>query len=192
MILNELEAIYGFFGEEQKKWISEYLEYLTEEEKSNFINLIKKEHPIKRGIPDIQVLQKVKSRVTGKPINNYYWAVCMDCKTEYDYNLPMCPSCYENGIICRVVSVKKSEFQPPAKVIRYNKAYIGDGTEKICYNCENKNESYCRHFGDSEWTCNDLAHCKCAGCCVKTKKENQKALEVMESQKKTYGKKIGG
>ncbi len=191
MILNDLEMFYGFFNDDVKKWISEKLKWLTESEQTNFLNYIKKDFPKKNGLPTIEVLQKTLSKVTGKAPTIYYWNQCMDCGAEYDYKLTMCPSCFENGIECRAYNVKTSTTSIPANVIRYNKTYIGDGKEKICYTCEERKMSYCKNFGNPEWTCKDYSECRCSSCCASLKKENQKIIDKNAKEKITYGKPIG-
>lgn len=180
MIINELEGFYGRATEEQKQWVAERIEKLGDEEQQNFLHILHQEH--KKGFPSIFIMKGILERVTGKKQRTFYWSVCQECGCEYDFNLPMCPSCYKQGLECRIVAVKVSELNPPAKVIRYNKPYFGDGKEKICYDCEYTELSYCYHFGQTDWNCRNLQQCKCASCCVKEKNANKLIEEKGKSQ----------
>ena len=181
MFIDELKNCHKI-GEEEAQWISENVEGLDESQKLNFSRELQNYKEI-----TINVLKNVLLAVTGKKAKSYYWAVCLECGCEYDYDLPMCPDCYDRGFECRAKAVKKSEFQPPAKVIRYNKHYLnGDKGEKICYFCESKKESFCKHFGQPEWNCRreEFESCECRMCCAITKKAN-KALEESKKEIKS-------
>ena len=186
-MLEKLQEIYGEFDENTRKWISENLKNLGEENEANYLRVIQEEHSKRQGKPDIRKLKIILEKITGKKAREFIWAVCSECGCEYDYDLPMCPDCYDRGFECRAKAVKKSEFQPPAKVIRYNKHYLnGDKGEKICYACESKKESFCKHFGQSEWNCRreEFESCECRMCCAITKKAN-KALEESKKEIKS-------
>ena len=117
----------------------------------------------------------------------YYWSVCLECGCEYDYSLPMCPSCYDKGFDCRAKSVKVSEFKPNFNVIKYNKHYInGNSGEQTCYTCPNKKESYCTHFGNPDWTCHreEYEMCECKQCCASLKAANRKISDSQDNKKK--------
>lgn len=176
-MLNEIQMAYGFLDEETKEWVENNLKYLTESEKANYLDILKKEHPAKRGIPTKEVLEKVKIKVTGKGSPIYYWAVCMECGCEYDFTLPKCPDCYHKNLYCAIRSVKTSKDKPHAKVIRYNKPC----GENNCYDCPNTELSFCWHFGKTDWECHNLSNCPCASCCIKEKRENEK----IEAQRKS-------
>ena len=175
MLVDEIENYYkGQLPEETKKWISENCRYFTEEESVNFKKVLFEQSS---KLPDIQKLKNILEKVTGKKARVYIWAVCLECGCEYDYGLPMCPACYDKGLDCRAKAVKKSEFQPPMKVIKYNKQYLnGDRNEIVCYNCVHKKESFCKNFGNPNWNCNreDFESCVCARCCAVAKRENEK------------------
>ena len=99
----------------------------------------------------------------------------------------MCPACYDKGLECRARAVKKSEFQPPAKVIKYNKKYLnGDKGETVCFNCVHKKQSFCKNYGNPNWTCRreEFESCECRMCCAVTKKAN-KALEESKKEIKS-------
>ena len=119
MIINELEGNFGKATEDEKQWIAVNLEKLDYDLQTKFLTELHKIH--KEGFPDISIMKNLLVRITGKRPKEYIWAVCLECGCEYDYGLPMCPACYENGLDCRAKAVKKSEFQPPMKVIKYNK-----------------------------------------------------------------------
>lgn len=185
MIINELEGFYGRATDEEKQWVAERVEKLNEEEQQNFLHELHLNH--KKGFPNIYIMKSILAKITGKRQTGFFWAVCLECGCEYDYNLPICPSCYKNGLECRSVEIKASELKPPAKVIRYNKQYLGDGKEKICYDCENTELSFCYHFGQANWECRNLQQCKCASCCINLKRANEK-LSRTTKQKISYAR----
>jgi hypothetical protein len=174
MFVDELEGYFGTFGADEKGWINSNLESLGDDEKMNYVTALKNLHGKRDGVPSIQNLKIALEKVTGKKQTNYMWSVCLECGCEYDYRLPICPSCFEKGLECRAVSIRKSDFQPSLKVIKFNKTYLGDGTEQTCYNCVHKSMSYCKHFGNPDWACRELQDCHCAHCCIVTKKANEK------------------
>lgn len=173
MFVNELEGYFGVLGESEKKWITENLEHLDEESKMNVFTELKK-----KGSISITALQEVFQKVSGKKPRKYYWSICMVCGTEYGYGLPYCPGCHEKGVLTRRYYVKVSDFQPPAKVIRFNKEYLGDGKEPVCYTCKEREMSFCTHFGKEGWECRDYRNCKCASCCIKNKRENERLSKL--------------
>ena len=173
MILERIVNYYGRLGDEEQRYIRENVEKLTEEQKNNFAKKLFTDYPTGKKIPDVLAIAKTLAMVEGKKPKVYIWAVCLECGTEYAYGLPLCPACYKKGFECRAHAVKKSEFQPPISVIKFNKEYIGDGKEVNCYDCPYKEMSYCPHFGQEGWVCRDYSQCQCASCCVKAKKENE-------------------
>ena len=189
MMLEKLVDIYGDFDENTKKWISENLRDMGEEAEENYLKVIQEEHSKRLGKPDIHKLKVILEKVTGKKPKSYIWAVCLECGCEYDYNLPMCPACYDKGLDCRAKAVKKSEFQPPMKVIRYNKQYLnGDRGETVCYNCVHKNGSFCKNFGNPNWNCHreEFESCNCARCCATAKRYNADLEKSRSENKITY------
>ena len=188
-MLEKLIEIYGEFDETTTKWISENLEKLGEENEQNFLKCLQEEHSRRQGKPDIHKLNVVLEKVTGKKTKGFIWAVCLECGCEYDYCLPMCPACFDKGLDCRTRAVKKSEFQPPAKVIRYNKQYQnGDKGEKICYYCEHRKTGYCKNFGNPNWNCKreEFEMCDCKLCCGVAKKINRQLDEKNKTEKYSY------
>ena len=172
-MINELESRFGTATEEQKKWVAENLGKLEQEQKEIFLRELNK---ISNGqFPDISTMKNLLVKITGKRPKEYIWAVCLECGCEYDYTLPMCPACYDKGLECRARAVKKSEFQPPMKVVRYNKSYMnGDKNETVCFNCVHKNQSFCKNYGNPNWSCRreEFESCNCARCCAVAKKYN--------------------
>lgn len=186
-MINELESRFGTASEEQKKWVAENLGNLEEEQKEIFLRELNK---ISNGqFPDISTMKNLLVKITGKRPKEYIWAVCLECGCEYDYELPMCPACYDKGLECRARAVKKSEFQPPAKVIRYNKKYLnGDKNEYICYNCIHKKQSFCKNYGNPNWTCRreEFESCNCSRCCAVAKKYNAELEKNKNKNKISY------
>ena len=185
MIIDEIESYYKKeLPEETKKWISENFRNLGEENENNIKQCL---FESSSKLPDIQKLKTVLEKVTGKKARQFIWAVCLECGCEYDYSLPMCPGCYDKGFDCRARAVKKSEFQPPMKVVKYNKQYQhGDKNETVCYDCVHKSGSFCIHYGNPNWNCQreEFESCKCARCCAMAKRINAE-LEKNKAQNKT-------
>lgn len=186
MVIDELEGFYGKSTEDEKQWVSVNLEKLEEDLQSKFLKELRRIH--KDGFPDITIMKNLLVRITGKQPKVYIWAVCMECGCEYDYELPMCPACYERGLDCRAKAVRKSEFQPPMKVVRYNKPYQhGDRGEVVCYDCEQKS-TYCRNYGISNRTCKreEFESCPCARCCAIAKRYNAELEKNWKGNKISY------
>ena len=182
MLVDEIENYYkGQLPEETKKWIGENCRYFTEEESGNFKKVLFEQSS---KLPDIQKLKNILEKETGKKPRIYIWAVCLECGCEYDYGLPMCPACYDKGLDCRAKAVKKSEFQPPKKVIKYNKQYLnGDKGETVCFNCVHKKQSYCKNYGNPNWTCGreEFESCACSRCCSLAKRFNEKLKDTKQT-----------
>lgn len=185
-MIKEIEMVYGFMPEPEKKWIENNLKYLNVSERENYMNILRQENPARKGQPTIQMLQKVLTKVTGKKPPIYFWSVCVECGCEYDNRLTLCPSCFAEGFECRTIAIKTSDISIPNNVIRYNKTAerSADG-EKTCYECENREMSFCRNFGNPDWNCRDLQNCRCASCCVKHKKYNAE-IKKNRANKITY------
>jgi hypothetical protein len=183
LFIDELKNCHKI-GAEEEQWISENVEGLDESQKLNFSRELQNYKEI-----TINVLKNVLLAVTGKQSKGYYWAVCLECGCEYDYELPMCPDCYDRGFECRAKAVKKSEFQPTFKVIKYNKKYLnGDKGEKICYPCEHKKESYCKNFGNYQWNCKreEYEMCECRMCCAIARRANEALDKTKAKEKFSY------
>lgn len=186
MFVDEVEGKHGKLGDLERQWISENLEKLADNEKLNILRELENYKVI-----TLKVIKEVYTAVTGKKCNGYYWAVCLECGCEYDYSLPMCPACYDKKLECRVKAIKTSEFQPPMKVVRYNKTFLKYENEHSCFNCENRKESYCPHFGNPYYNCNseELHSCGCNVCCSALKSAQRKVDEWREKgNKQNYAK----
>lgn len=182
MILERVIKYYGNIGPEEQSFIQSNINRLTEEQQNAFTKKLFTAYPQGRTIPDVEVLTRIYNEVSGKSPRKVFWSVCMTCKAEYDYDLPYCPVCYSKGVLSRQYAVRSCIGQFPAKVIRYNKGYIGDGTEPVCYTCDDKDMSFCSHFGKEDWECRDYRNCKCVSCCIQNKRKNA------ELKKKEVGK----
>lgn len=186
MFVDEVEGKHGKLGDLERQWISENLEKLADKEKLNILRELENYKVI-----TLKVIKEVYTAITGKKCNGYYWAVCLECGCEYDYSLPMCPACYEKKLECRARAIKTSEFQPPMKVVRYNKTFLKYENEHSCFNCENRKESYCPHFGNPYYNCNseELHSCGCNACCSALKSAQRKVDEWREKgNKQNYAK----
>ena len=98
-------------------------------------------------------------------------------------------ACFDKGLDCRTKAVRKSEFKPTFKVIKYNKQYMnGDKNEQTCFTCIHKKESYCPHFGNPDWTCHreEFEMCECKMCCGIAKKENRQLQDNNAEHKVSY------
>lgn len=182
MFIDEVEGKHGNIGETEKQWISENLENLKDDEKLNILRELENYKVI-----TLKVLKDVYTAVTGKKTKGYFWAVCLECNCEYDYSLPFCPNCYDKGLECRAKAIRTSEFQPPMKVIKYNKTFLKYEKEQSCYNCGNKKESYCSHFGNPYYNCSseELHNCSCNACCSSLKKAQRTVDEWRAKGTKT-------
>lgn len=183
MIFQELSNQFGKGSQEQAEWISKNVEKLGEEEKKNFLSKLLEMDLM--DFPTIGDMKKVYQDVTGKKPPVYYWSKCLECGAEYDYQLPLCPVCYDNGLECRAYAVKTSENQPPFKVIRYNKKYLqGINDNQNCYSCPNRKMSFCPHFGQVGYECKEFRECKCFPCCSKARKGEEELLEQQKQERK--------
>lgn len=185
-MLERLEEVYNSqFDESERKWILENLGKLDPEQQDRYIQVIQEEHSRRNGKPDIRKMKLVLEKLTGKKPPVFYWSKCLECGTEYDYQLPLCPVCFDNGLECRAYAVKTSENQPPFKVIRYNKKYLqGINDNQNCYSCPNKKMSFCPHFGEVGYKCKEFRECKCASCCIKARKGEEALLEQQKQERK--------
>ena len=182
MFIDEIEGKHGKVEETEKQWISENLEKLNDSDKLNILRELENYKVI-----TLKVLKDVYKAVTGKQVKGYFWAVCLECGCEYDYSLPMCPKCYENNLECRAKAIKTSEFQPPMKVVRYNKTFLKYEKEQSCFDCINRKESYCKNFGNPNWDCRqeELHACNCNKCCSALKTAQRKVDEWRAKGNKT-------
>lgn len=177
MLLTRLTEYYGIPGEAQKSFIDARTQGMPENRQDEIAQAIIEERTKRFGFPDVSVLSKYLPQRGTNTSHKYYWCVCNDCGAEYDYGFITCPSCFQAGKKSSGYTVKVSEYQPPIKVIRWNKNSLSGG-ENSCIECQNKNNSYCRNFGNPNWTCNqsDYEYCNCKKCCAKRKRENARIM----------------
>ena len=187
MFIDELREYYGLIDDEAKNFIEDVIGKYKDSEQKMLKEEFIRRFPRNR-FPDISSLSKFFREHKPK-VTVYYWAICLECGCEYDYSLPMCPKCYDKGLDCRTKAIRKSEFQPNFNVIKYNKAYLnGDPGEQTCFTCPNKKESYCKNFGNPDWTCHreEFEMCQCKLCCGKIKAENRKLAQSSKDKKFSY------
>lgn len=187
MFIDDVKEYYGQIGEEATQIINDVITKYSKSEIEGLKSEFFKKFPAGQ-FPDTEKLNLFFDEHKPKA-KTYYWAVCLECGCEYDYALPMCPECYDKGFDCRTKAVKKSEFKPTFKVIKYNKQYMnGAKGEPTCYTCLQKKESYCAHFGNAEWQCHkeEYEMCECKLCCAKAKSENRKLEESMKGKTFSY------
>lgn len=192
MYINDLEGNFGALSEDVKQWVNENLEGLEESVQLNITRALT-DSKIKH--LDISDLKRALFKVTGKKAKIFYWKVCMECGCEYAYGLPLCPDCYHKNLECRVYAVKKSEFQPPVKVIKYNKEFFPVEEDKIktlCYDClqGKDNLNYCKNFGNEKWNCDEESFhgCKCSACCVDLKSKNKEIAKERNEIKMSFAR----
>lgn len=186
-MLERILNYFGNLGEQEIEFLKMNESKLDDTQSFSFIQKLFEKFPDKRKKPTVSDLNHLLCNLLGTKPKIYFWSVCMECGTEYAYTLPMCPGCYSRGFECRTYAVKKSEFLPPAKVVRYNKEYFEEN-EPNCYDCPEKELSYCKNFGNENWNCRDLSNCKCARCCVFIKKENQKLAQSETKTKLSFAR----
>lgn len=183
---------YGSLGDEEKKFIDSFEDKISEEDKEKLFKEIITKKSKRFSAPDVAFLNSVFVSKSAKKESLYYWAVCVECNGEYCYTLPFCPHCWAKGFICSTKAVKTSEFKPPISVARFNKEYTcgaekgNFSPERICYDCKNKEFSYCYFFGSTTKTNikKNCETCKCKECCQIAQIANAK-WNMAQSQKKT-------
>ena len=183
--IDSFKEQYGQISEDSEKLIMDVIGKYSQKEQEMLKSELFKAYTI---MPDTEKLAKFFD--SHKPKTKvYFWSVCLECGCEYDYSLPMCPKCYEQGLDCRAKAIKKSEFQPNPTVIKYNKTYLnGDPGEQTCFTCPNKKESYCKNFGNPDWMCHreEYEMCECKQCCGLLKSANRKLVESSKDKKFSY------
>lgn len=181
MLIDKLREYYGFPDADQAEYINKRTHGMSENQQDEIADKIIQSRQKRFGFPDISILAKFLNDAGTKKHKGFYWAVCDDCKAEYDYRFVSCPKCYLAGKKSSGYKVRASETQPPAKVIRWNQTtFEDDGKRKYCVNCAVRdNNTYCRWFGDPDHTCaqGDYEYCECKKCCAEHKKVNAKALK---------------
>ena len=180
-MIQRLINYYGSLGEEEQRFIRENVLKLDEQSQNNFATTLMTSNPAGSKKPDMGAINKAYKAVTGKAPRVYAWAVCDDCKAEYDYRFERCPKCHLAGKRSSGYKVKKSEFPPPMKVIRWNQTtFHDDGKGQYCVSCSVRDNSFCRWFGNPEHSCptSDYEYCECKKCCAIHKKGNARLLDV--------------
>ena len=177
MLINKLRDYYGFPDKEQIDYIDRATQGMNEELQDEIAVKIIESRPKARGFPDISSLAKFLNDNKGKRKINFYWAVCDDCKSEYDYRFIQCPVCFQKGKKNSGYKVRTSDVGIPAKVIRWNQTTLyDDGKGTYCVSCLVRDKSFCLKFGDPDKQCSpqDFEYCECKKCCAFHKKTNGK------------------
>lgn len=177
MFLDKLIDYYGMADDESKNFIEGRINKYSADEQDELVKKILAAIPRKFGFPDVNRLAKVFNDNPPK-VRIYFWAVCNDCGAEYDYQFMTCPKCFLEGKKSSGYAVRKSEYQPPMKTIRWNMPSLS-GSEYSCLNCEHKN-NYCKNFGNYTWKCKreEWEYCPCKACCAKAKEQSRNVYEA--------------
>lgn len=178
MILEDLEKYYGKFPEHESKYVEENVMKLSAEEQQRFYTKLTESRSKRMGVPDLAALSKVLKEISGSKAKVYIWSVCNDCGAEYDYKFMTCPKCHLEGKHSSGYKVKKSDFPPTFKVIRWNQTTLqDDGKAQYCVSCQHTEKNYCRWFGEPNHTCSreEYEYCECKKCCAFHKRANQRA-----------------
>lgn len=176
MLIDILREYYGIPDVQISQYITEKTKGLPESKQNEIAEQIKQKHSQRYGFPDIATLVKYFDSVQTTT-KKYYWSICNDCKAEYDYKFYTCPKCFLKEKKSSGYTVKMSDFQPPKSVIRWNQTSLNiQDKTNTCYECESKNEGFCRYFGKPGWQCNktDYEYCLCKKCCAIHRKANEK------------------
>lgn len=180
MLINKLRDYYGFPDKEQIDYIGRATQGMSEEAQDDIAAKIIEARPKARGFPDISYLARFLNDNKNRPVLKFYWSVCDDCKTEYDYRFMQCPVCFKNGKKNSGYKVRTSDQRIPAKVIRWNQTTLDDdGKGTYCVSCLNRGQIFCLKFGDPDNECSrqDFEYCECKKCCSFHKKLNARAKE---------------
>ena len=171
MLINKLRDYYGFPDKEQIDYIGRATQGMSEELQDDIATKIIEARPKARGFPDISYLAKFLNDNKGKRKLGFYWAVCDDCKSEYDYRFMQCPICFKAGKKNSGYKVRVSEQGIPAKVIRWNQTTLN---ENYCVSCIHRDKGFCLKFGDPDKQCSaqDFEFCECKKCCIFHKRAN--------------------
>ena len=179
MLIDKLRNYYGFPEQEQVEYIAKSVLGMTEADQDAIADKIIEARSKRYGFPDIAFLSKFLKNA-AKKTKMYYWAICNDCKAEFDYSFIKCPACHLKGKQSSGFKIKTSENQPPAGIIRWNVMVLNpmEGFTN-CVTCEHRDNSWCRWFGNPNHTCkpNEYEYCECRKCCAIHKKANVGLLE---------------
>lgn len=176
MLIDKLREYYGFPEKEQAEYINKRTVGMTDAEQNAIAEKIIESHSKRFGFPDVSVLAKFMNDA-GKKARGFYWAVCDDCKAEYDYKFETCPRCFLAGKRSSGHKVRTSDNPPSKDVIRWNQTTLHDDKKMdYCISCEHRDTGFCRWFGDPNHTCStgDYEYCECRKCCAIHKKTNAK------------------
>lgn len=180
MLINKLRDYYGFPDKEQIDYITRSTQGMSDELQNDIATKIIEARPKARGFPDISYLARFLNDNKGKRTINFYWAVCDDCKAEYDYKFIQCPVCFKNGKKNSGYKVRTSDQGIPAKVIRWNQTTLNDdGKGQYCVSCVHRDKGFCLKFGDPNKMCDaqDFDYCECKKCCSFHKKLNAQVIK---------------
>lgn len=180
MLINKLRDYYGFPDKEQIDYITRSTQGMSDELQDDIATKIIEARPKARGFPDISYLARFLNDNKGKRTINFYWAVCDDCKAEYDYKFIQCPVCFKNGKSNSGHKVRVSDQGIPAKVIRWNQTTLNDdGKGQYCVSCVHRDKGFCLKFGDPNKMCDaqDFDYCECKKCCSFHKKLNAQVIK---------------
>ena len=149
MLIDKLRDYYGFPEQDQVEFINKRTLGMTEAEQNAIAQKIIEGRSKRFGFPDISVLSKYLSEPGSKKHKGFYWAVCNDCKAEFDYRFIRCPKCHLAGKRSSGYKVLTSDDPPPRSVIRWNQTtFVDDKKMPYCVSCANRDTGYCRWFGD--------------------------------------------
>ena len=182
MLIDKLREYYGLPAQDQAEYIAKRTLSMTEAQQNEIAQKIIEERAKRFGFPDISILAKyLNDAHETKKGKRYYWSVCDDCKTEYDYKFTRCPKCHLEGKHSSGYKVRASEYPPPMKVIRWNMTtFYPEPGKTFCITCAHRDTGYCRWFGNPDHTCpqSDYEYCECRKCCAIHKRGNAKAMEA--------------
>ena len=177
MLIDKLRDYYGFPEPDQAEYINKRTLGMTEAQQNEIADKIIETRSKRFGFPDISILAKFLNDAGTKKHKGFYWAVCDDCGAEYDYRFERCPKCHLAGKRSSGYKVRTSEDGIPGKVIRWNQTtFHPDGKMQYCVECANRDNGFCRWFGDPDHTCerSEYEYCQCKKCCVIHKKGNER------------------
>lgn len=177
MLYDKLAEYFGDGDREQEQYVREAERRMNVEKQLEAYNAIIEKRAKRFGFPDISILSTFLSATTAKGgTYKYMWAVCDDCKAQYDYRFITCPKCHEAGKRSSGHKVRVSDTAPGREVIRWNMTSLEpDGKMKLCVECAHRNQGYCGWFGNPDHQCpqSDYQYCECKQCCAYHKKANR-------------------
>lgn len=176
-VITELTKYYETFDKDSAEYIRQYFVIDSIELKDYLIRTCKETHPKKFGFPDISVLCKIyKNAPVPSSSNTFSACECKECKTLYAIDMMYCPVCWTNGKKVTEHFVRMSDVS--LRIINYNKKcanrkieeqYAKDynkPVETLCYDCDERENSFCSHFGETKYNCANKDECTCYRCCA--------------------------